>query len=75
MKNTNTIDQRVEPNKSAYNIKTIAARHTRHKSMLYNGNCKNSRIVPANQPKADNSMSSKTMDSKRHYAKPVVSSK
>lgn len=35
MKKTNASDINGD-NKNAYNIKTIASRHTRHKSMLYN---------------------------------------
>jgi hypothetical protein len=65
-KKTNTSEINND-NKNAYNIKTIASRHTRHKSMLYN--------MSINPQKFDYSASSKTIDSKRFYSKPVVTAK
>ena len=48
-------------------MKTIASRHTRHKSMLCN-------IINKNK-KNQETIVSKTIDDKRHYPKPIVTTK
>ena len=50
-----------------YNMKTIASRHTRHKSMLCN--------IINKTKKNQETIVSKTIDDKRHYPKPIVTTK